>query len=70
MRDTCNDDIAAATPLLFPMYTVPLEDVLKMRAVRPHEELRQLRLKGFSSCMMLAWKPGFRVTPVDRGPAP
>ncbi|CAE7713501.1 Btbd11 [Symbiodinium sp. CCMP2456] len=40
LRDTCEDDIVADTPLLFPMYTVPLEDVLKMRAVRPHEELK------------------------------
>ena len=40
LRDTCEDDIVAATPLLFPMYTVPLEDVLKMRSVRPHEALK------------------------------
>ncbi|CAE7578613.1 btbd11b [Symbiodinium sp. CCMP2592] len=32
--------VGPATELSFPMYTVPLEDVLKMTRVRPHEELK------------------------------
>eukprot|EP00438_Fugacium_kawagutii_P016142 Skav207698 [mRNA] locus=scaffold3057:220123:220404:- [translate_table: standard] len=33
-----------APPLLFPMYTVPVDDVLQMTVLEPHEVLKSLGL--------------------------